>query len=184
VKRQILAIDDEPHMLQLLERIVAEKTPFELTATPSSLDVPRLLDEREFDLIITDLRMPGLDGLDIVRLVKEADRLEEVVVITAFGSLESAAAAVQAGAIDYLSKPFKKEQILLTIDRAMQRVALKRELRRLQALFRVEPFDQALPAIRAEYVRMVAGRAGSDVHLIAERTGLSREIVAAALRDE
>ncbi len=184
MKRQILAIDDEPNMLQLLERIVVEKTPFELTATSNSLEVPRLLEEREFDLIITDLRMPGLDGLDIVRLVKEADRLEEVVVITAFGSLESAAAAVQAGAMDYISKPFKKERILLTIDRAMQCVALKRELRRLQALFRVEPFEQALPAIRAEYVRMVAGRVGSDIHVIAERTGLSREIVAAAIHDE
>lgn len=183
MKRQILAVDDEPHMLQLLERIVSEKTPFELTATSNSLDVPRLLEEREFDLIITDLRMPGLDGLDIVRLVKERDRLEEVVVITAFGTLESARAAIGAGAMDYIAKPFKKEQILLTIDRAMQCAAFKREVRHLLDLFRIEPFEEALPAFRREYVRAMADRLGRDPELIAQKTGLSHEIVAAALRE-
>lgn len=184
MKRQILAVDDEPHMLQLLERIVREKTPFELTATSNSLDVPELLKQREFDLIITDLRMPGLDGLDIVRLVKEADRIEEVVVITAFGSVESATAVIGAGAMDYIAKPFKKEQILLTIDRAMQCVAFKREMRRMHELFLLEPFDHALPAIRTEYVRAMAKRLGPDIAQIAQRTGLSHEIVAAALREE
>lgn len=184
MKRQILAVDDEPHMLQLLERIVSEKTPFELTATSNSLDVPELLKAREFDLIITDLKMPGLDGLDIVRLVKEGGRLEEVVVITAFGSLESATAAVGAGAMDYIAKPFKKEQILLTIDRAMQCVAIKRDLRRLRELFIAEPFDAALPALRREYIRAAAARIGGDPAVLAQRTGISQEVVASALRDE
>jgi len=184
VKRQILAIDDEPHMLQLLERIVAEKTPFELTPVSNSLDVPALLDQREFDLIITDLRMPGLDGLDIVRLVKERGRIEEVVVITAFGSRESATAAIGAGAMDYIAKPFKKEQILFTIDRAMQCVAFKRELRRFQDLFRVEPFAAAIPALKREYVRLVAARSGADMQAVAQRTGLAEDEVAAALREE
>ncbi len=184
MKQQILAVDDEPHMLQLLERMVRDKTSFEVTATSNSLGVPELLDRREFDLIITDLRMPGLDGLDILRLVKARNRIEEVVVITAFSSVESATAVIEAGALDYIAKPFKKEQLLLAIDKGMQCVALKRELRRIRELFVPEPFDRALRAIRAEYVRALAHRVGPDVGEIARRSGLSIEIVADALREE
>ena len=89
MKQTILAVDDEPHMLKLMERIVTEKTPYQITTTSNSLEVPEILEKSEFDLIIMDLKMPGMDGLDLLRLVKEKERFEEVVIITAFGSLET-----------------------------------------------------------------------------------------------
>jgi len=116
---QILIIDDEPHMLQLLERIVAEKTTYKTVATNSSLEVPQLLENNVFDLIVTDLRMPGMDGMEILDLVKKDDRWEKVILITAFGSIDVALAAQDKGAFDYITKPFKKEQIVFVIERAM-----------------------------------------------------------------
>ena len=88
MKQHILAIDDELDMLKLLERIITEKTPYRITTTNNSLEVEQLLEQTQFDLIITDLKMPGLDGMDVLRLVKEKKRYEEVIILTAFGSME------------------------------------------------------------------------------------------------
>ena len=66
MKQTILSVDDEPHMLKLLERIITEKTPYHVTTTSNSLEVPELLKQNTYDLILTDLKMPGLDGMDIL----------------------------------------------------------------------------------------------------------------------
>jgi two-component system response regulator PilR (NtrC family) len=101
--QRILAVDDELHMLTLLERIITEKTPYQIVTTNNALEVPALLEKSQFDLIITDLKMPGLDGMDILRLVREQGRPEEVIIITAFGSLESAIEALSRKVFDYIT---------------------------------------------------------------------------------
>ncbi len=128
VTQRILAVDDEVHMLRLLERIISEKTPYSIVTTNSSLEVPRLLENESFDLILTDLKMPGMDGLDILRTVKEQGRDEEIIILTAFGSLETAMEALTHDVFDYITKPFKKEQILHTVNKAMRWQRLKREV--------------------------------------------------------
>jgi DNA-binding NtrC family response regulator len=168
-------------MLQLLERIVVDRTPYSFTAAPSSLDVPRLLGAREYDVIVADVRMPGLDGLGIVDLVREQGRLEEVVLITAFGGPASAADAIARGAFDYITKPFKGDQLLLALVRAMRIVACKRELRAARRLYDLEPFHAAAEAFAREYVRRLADRTAASAASIAERTGLSVDVVAEAL---
>ncbi len=180
MKQRILAVDDEPHMLLLLERIISEKTPYTIVTTNNPLEVPAILDREKFDLIITDLKMPGLDGLDILRTIRARDRFEQVIIITAFGSLESAIEAMSQGVFDYITKPFKKEQILFTVDRAMRWQEVKRELLRLEALFAVEPYGAAEQALRAEYLRRLAARCGGDAASAARRAGLPVEAVRAA----
>ena len=140
IEHRILAVDDEPNMLLLLERIVREKTPYAIETCNNSLEVPRILKERSFDLIISDLKMPGLDGIDILRLVKQENRDEEVIIITAFGSLDSAVAALSQGVYDYITKPFKKEQIISTLDRAMRWQRARRESARMVEIFNGEPY--------------------------------------------
>ena len=81
MKQRILAIDDEIHMLKLLERIITEKTPYQIQTTNNALELPGILQHDEFDVIITDLKMPGMDGLDVLRLVKQQGRREEVIII-------------------------------------------------------------------------------------------------------
>jgi DNA-binding NtrC family response regulator len=181
--QHILAVDDEPHMLKLLERIILEKTPYKITTTSNSLEVPEILEERTFDLIISDLKMPGLDGMDLLRMVKERQRPEEMIIITAFGSLETAIEALSLGVFDYITKPFKREQIIYTVDRAMRWQGLKREARQLSDIFDCEPFARAKEAFEGEYVRRLALRCGEDKQAMLRRSGMSSEAIEAAGKD-
>jgi DNA-binding NtrC family response regulator len=91
-----------------------------VTVLNNPLEAKDLLKQEQFDLVLTDLKMPGLDGMELLQAAKAADEEALVLVITAYGSLESAEEAMAKGAFDYITKPFRKEQILLAIDRAMR----------------------------------------------------------------
>lgn len=184
MKQHILAIDDELDMLKLLERIITEKTPYRITTTNNSLEVEQLLEQTQFDLIITDLKMPGMDGMDVLRMVKEKKRHEEVIILTAFGSMESAIEALSLGVFDYITKPFKKEQIIHTLDRAMRWQKLKKEVAQIEDIFEREPYDEAREEFEREYIRRLAKRTGEDMNVMAERAGLPVETLAAAMSDE
>jgi DNA-binding NtrC family response regulator len=184
MEQHILAVDDEPHMLKLLERIIHEKTPYRISTTSNSLMVPEMLEENQYDLIITDLKMPGLDGLDILRHIRESGRPEELIIITAFGSLESAIEAMSQGVFDYITKPFKKEQILFTMDRAMRWQKLKRESQKMQEVFLTEPYEMAITKFFREYVRNLAERNEGDVPRMAAKSGLAQEAIEEAMKEE
>jgi len=173
--QRILALDDEIHMLKLLERIITEKTPYQIVTSHNALELPALLDQSEFDLIITDLKMPGMDGMDVLRLVKERDRPEEVIIITAFGSLDTAVEALQHGVFDYITKPFKKEQIVVTVDRAMRWQLMKRDTRARAVVYDVEPYARAERLFAREYVRRLRARCAGDRQAMLERSGLSED---------
>jgi DNA-binding NtrC family response regulator len=116
----ILAVDDEPDMLTLIKMIVEGYSDHQVTTTNNPMEVSELLTKERFDLIITDLKMPGMDGMELLELAKKHDKDALILMVTAFGSMESAEEAVAKGAFDYISKPFRKEQLLLAIDKAMR----------------------------------------------------------------
>jgi DNA-binding NtrC family response regulator len=180
--QRILAVDDEVHMLRLIERVLSEKTPHSITTTNNPLEVPKLLEKETFDLILTDLKMPGMDGLDILRMVKEKGRPEEIIILTAFGSLETAIEALTHDVFDYITKPFKKEQLLFTVNKAMRWQQLKREAAATAAVFEREPYAEAEVVFQAEYLRRLAARCEDDPDAVARRSGLSPERVAECLR--
>ncbi len=183
MKQTILSVDDEPHMLKLLERIITEKTPYHVTTTSNSLEVPDLLKQNTYDLILTDLKMPGLDGMDILRMLKEEDRFEELIMITAFGSLETAIEALSLGVFDYITKPFKKEQIIFTISRAMRWQKMKREASRTEEIFKLEPYAAAEKAFQKEYVSHLSERCEGDEQALADRSGLPPDRIASLKSD-
>jgi DNA-binding NtrC family response regulator len=117
---RILAVDDELDMLALLKMIIEGYSEHQVTATNNPIEAVDLLEKNAFDLILTDLKMPGMDGLELLSRAKSRDADALVLVITAYGSLESAEEAMAKGAFDYITKPFRKEQILLAIDKAMR----------------------------------------------------------------
>lgn len=176
--QKILAIDDELHMLKLLERIIVEKTPYQVSTLNNSLEIPEYLKDKEFDLIITDLKMPGMDGLDILKFIKENNRLEEVIIITAFGSLDSATGALSMGVFDYITKPFKKEEIINTIERAMRWQECKKETCKLNAFFESEPLSEAIEKFRVEYLARLLAKCGGSMDEASRRSGLSMEEIA------
>ena len=129
---KILIIDDEPDMLKLLSIILREKTPYEISTTNNPLEALELIKNGGFDLVISDLKMPGLDGIEIIEAVKRLDEDTPVVIITAYGTVESASEAMLKGGFDFITKPFRKEQILFTIDKALKWLKLQKENKMLK----------------------------------------------------
>ncbi|MCX8034476.1 MAG: response regulator [Thermodesulfovibrio sp.] len=129
---KILIVDDEPDMLKLLSMILKEKTPYEIITTNNPIEAVQLVKTTDFDLIITDLKMPGLDGLQLLEEVKKKNEDIPVVIITAYGTIDSATEAIEKGGFDFITKPFKKEQILFTIERALKWLKVQKENRMLK----------------------------------------------------
>ncbi|MBU4233248.1 MAG: response regulator [Desulfobacterales bacterium] len=129
---RILVVDDEPNMLRLLKTILMDKTGYEVTTTNNPLEVSKLLQESHYDLVVTDLKMPLVDGIDLIGIVKNIDATMPIIVITAYGTIETAEEAIQKGAYDFITKPFRKETILITIKRALEWKRMQGELAALK----------------------------------------------------
>jgi DNA-binding NtrC family response regulator len=130
---RILVVDDEPNMLRLLKTILMDKTGFEVNTTNNPLEVSKLLQEAAYDLVITDLKMPLVDGIDLIGIIKKIDAGLPIIIITAYGTIETAEEAIQKGAYDFITKPFRKETILITIKRALEWKQMQNELAALKA---------------------------------------------------
>jgi DNA-binding NtrC family response regulator len=129
---RILVVDDEPNMLRLLKTILMDKTGYEVTTTNNPLEVSKLLQDGHYDLVVTDLKMPLVDGIDLIGIVKNIDAIMPIIVITAYGTIETAEEAIQKGAYDFITKPFRKETILITIKRALEWKRMQGELAALK----------------------------------------------------
>ncbi len=129
---KLLVVDDEPNMLRLLKTILMDKTGYEVITTNNPLEVSKLLQEAPFDLVITDLKMPLVDGLDLIDIIKKINSSLPIIIITAYGTIETAEEAIQKGAYDFITKPFRKETILITIKRALEWKRMQRELAALK----------------------------------------------------
>jgi len=124
---KILIVDDEPDMLKLLSMTIQRKTPYQVTVTNNPIEALELAKKGDFDLVITDLKMPGLDGIELLRAVKSLNPDTPVIMMTAYGTVESASEAMEKGGFDFITKPFRIEHILFTIDRAMKWIKLQQE---------------------------------------------------------
>lgn len=129
---RILIVDDEPNMLRLLKTVITDKTDYEVLTTNNPLEAAKLIQEEDLDLVITDLKMPLVDGMDLIDITKKHDVNLPIIVITAYGTIETAEEAVQKGAYDFITKPFRREAILITIKRALEWEKMQRELAALK----------------------------------------------------
>jgi len=129
---KLLIVDDEPDMLKLLGMIIRDKTQYETITTNNPVEALDLVKRGGYDLVITDLKMPGLDGVEMLEAVKNYDANIPVIIMTAYGTVETAEEALRKGAFDFITKPFRKEQILFTIEKAMNWLRLQRENEKLK----------------------------------------------------
>lgn len=130
IPARVLVIDDEASIRKLAEKELS--APHRHVVTAESVAAATDLMSREtFDVIVTDIRLPDGDGLDLLRLFREKLPDAEVIMITGYGTVESALQAMKLGAYDYITKPFNMERLEVIIDRAYERVCLKRHNRRL-----------------------------------------------------
>src|SRR5256885_1612423 len=127
----VLVVEDDPAMRDLLTEELSDAG-FTVEAAPTAAAGLELARVTRFDLIITDLRMPEMDGFDLIRGVMQLHEPPHVVMITAFASIETAIRAVKLGAYDYIAKPFEIEELLLVADKALGERALRNKVARLQ----------------------------------------------------
>ncbi len=124
---RILIVDDEKNMCRILADTIREKGHFvrESTEPRKALEI---IEKEEFDLVVTDLKMPEVDGISILRLVKKISPETDVFIMTAYATVETAVEALREGASDYLIKPFSLDELLIKIDRLEEKKRLKDEL--------------------------------------------------------
>jgi len=124
---RILIIDDEVDMLMLLRMIIEDNTEYDVETTNSPTEGIKLFREEDYDLVITDLKMPGLDGMDIFDEFKELKPEVPIIMITAYGSMETSDEALRKGVAEFITKPFRKDSILFTIRRVLELASVRRE---------------------------------------------------------
>jgi DNA-binding NtrC family response regulator len=117
----IVITDDETDLLDLLKLILTEKTDYNILTTSDPRQALDWCREYNADVLISDLRMPQLEGIELLKLLKAQDNTIPFIIMTAFGTIESAVEAMRQGAFDYITKPFRKEQILMTINKALDK---------------------------------------------------------------
>jgi DNA-binding NtrC family response regulator len=156
------------------------------TAADGFKALPKL-DEFAPDAVITDLKMPGLDGLGLMRKVHEQDPERVVIVMTAFGAIDTAVAAMRAGAADYLTKPIHFDELALVVERALERRRLKREAgqlrERLAERHRLPNMIGSSPAMQAVFDAVLQVAPSRASVLITGESGTGKELVAAALHE-
>src|SRR5512143_73223 len=123
---RILIVDDEQSMRELLS-IMLRKEGFDVVAAANGESAIKAIQSDIYDLVITDIRMPQIDGIELLRTVKEVSPETVVIVITAFATTETAVDAMKLGAYDYITKPFKNEEIKLIVHKALEKRLLRKE---------------------------------------------------------
>jgi DNA-binding NtrC family response regulator len=124
---RILVIDDEIDMLMLLRMIIEDNTDYEVETTNNPSEALKLLTQKGFDLIISDLKMPGMDGLELFDETTGIKPHIPFIIITAYGSREASDLALKKGVSDFITKPFRKDNILFTINRVLELNQVKKE---------------------------------------------------------
>lgn len=140
---RILIVDDEKSVVRSCTRIL-EREGFSVLGKTDSLSVPKLLRQETFDLILSDIRMPKIDGLELLKIAKEIDPHITVVLITGYGTLEDAINAIRLGAQGFIMKPFEPEELIAVIKANLSRRALMRDSLRLQTLLPLLEINQIL----------------------------------------
>ena len=120
-KTQVLILDDEPIVWKRLKPAL-EKVGYEVEAFTQSSNAMRRVQEKEFDIVVTDLKMEGIDGMAFMTEVKQRSPRTEVIVITGFATMETAKESFQKGVFDFLAKPFKRGELLEIVKRAEAKV--------------------------------------------------------------
>ena len=120
-KTTILVLDDEPIVLKRLKPAL-EKSGYDVEAFSRSLEASSRVLEKDFDIVITDLKMEGLDGMEFLTRVKDRSPLTEVIVITGFATMETAKESFKKGVFDFLAKPFKLGEIKEVVEKAAQKI--------------------------------------------------------------
>jgi two-component system, NtrC family, response regulator AtoC len=181
----ILVVDDDPATLDLLQEALTAEA-HSVTTSQSGEEALNLGRTQSFDVVISDIKMGlGVSGLDVLKSFKQITPTADVILMTAFGSMESTIEAVKAGAYDYISKPFRLEEILLILERLVEKRRLQNEnlqLRhQLEERFSLSSIIGRTPAMLEVFKKIGYVADGRSTVLVTGESGTGKELVAKAI---
>jgi len=183
-KRRVLVVEDDAVVLGLLTKIIGEAG-YDVVGAPTGEAALAELDKQLFDAVLLDLNLPGVQGMDVLSVGPTLQTDVPFIVMTAFGSVDTAVEAMKRGAFDYVSKPFRTEELLLTLRRAHEETELRREVARLRRHVKEEGpgvemvgRSAAIERVRDLIARVAPSRA---TVLISGDTGTGKELVARSI---
>ncbi len=184
----ILVVDDEKLILDMI-KIELEKNGHNVTTTISSKEAIKLLELYDFHLVLVDLMMPHITGLELLQLIKEKNPDVQVIMITAHGSIETAVKAMKLGAFDYITKPFSADEFIITVNKAIEFARVQAELnfyRKEQkshyGLNAIIGTSKEINEVKAIIKRVAS--ADVKVILVEGESGVGKELIARAIHSE
>jgi DNA-binding NtrC family response regulator len=184
---RVLVVDDEPRQRDILQMIL-EAEGYETIAAGNGRQALQAAQAQAFDVVLTDLKMPDLNGIELLGEILKLQPVPLVVLMTAHGTIDSAVDAMRKGAFDYLTKPLEKDQLLMVLRRAMERAHLVRENRmlreQLRDRFRLENIVGAHGSMQDVFRVVHKVAASTSTVVIYGESGTGKELVARALHHE
>ena len=182
--RRVLVVDDEEN-LRVVVRAFLRRDGYEVEVAASGEEALGLVESFGPDVVLTDVRMPKMGGLDLLATLKAKGFDATVIVMSAYGNLDLALEAIKAGAYDYIQKPFKAEEVLLTLKKAEEREALRRENRALRQEIRKEHLFETIlaksPPMQGIFKTIAKIADYKTTALVTGESGVGKELVARAI---
>lgn len=181
---KILIVDDEEIVIRSCRRILGDST-YVVDSAHDGQHALLKVDETEYDLIILDIMMPGIDGLEVLQHVKERHPDVDVIMMTGLSEIQTAVKAMKLGALDYLSKPFDPDELKHVVDRALERRQLQQENRKLKtevsSKYRFENIIGSSPPMQAVFGLIAKCAPTNSTVLITGESGTGKEMIARAI---
>lgn len=185
MQRSILIVDDEPDMLQLLKRSLEPEIDCRIDVAPSASAALQLMAEDHFDLVLADIKMPGMDGFELLDIIKRNMPGCTVIMMTGHGSIETAVEAMKNGAYDFITKPFDHDALIMRLEKGLERSTLLKENRRLKNVCDCEHIFQNIVGKSAAMQRVfetIRTMANTDLTvLITGESGTGKDLTARAI---
>jgi DNA-binding NtrC family response regulator len=180
---RVLVVDDKDTMVMLMSRILSPE--FDVTTAADGTRALGLIASQPFDVVISDIRMPGADGMAVLHETRRVQPDTEVILMTAFATVQAAVDAMKQGAYDYLQKPFESDEALLVVRRAAERKQLRTQARDLEAALasahRFQNLIAESPPMHKVLGLVRRAAAGDATVLITGESGVGKEVVARAV---
>ncbi|MDI6762175.1 MAG: sigma-54 dependent transcriptional regulator [Thermodesulfobacteriota bacterium] len=181
---KILLIDDSPEILDNLSEYLTSEG-YDITTTSDGTSGISMIEKKFYDIILTDMKMPGADGMEVLKFMKEHSPESICIILTGYGTIKNAVEAIKSGAFDYLTKPVKMDEIVITLNRALEYRNLKREninLRnQLKRKYQFKNIIGESPSIQDVFETVEKVADTDSTILILGESGTGKELIARAL---